>query len=269
VISVLTCTARGQYLAQTIASIDRAGGAEYAGPKIVHVDGPADGIGPFPGWQVQALSFARSGARRSMLDIMGRAAAAAVELLLYFEDDVVLCKGAIPAMLEIGVPEPLGFVSYCDLLWHPIPPLELGVFPGCPRNAPVADGGFVGCQALALPARTIASLIMRTPPAWLDRNNCDSTIGTSSEYYGVIDSLADHVGMESAIMGRSYGRLRTVRGWRGEDFDAATLPRTFRIPSPEEIGERCHFHAGVLHETRRACAAAMPNHVVWAPGAGD
>ncbi len=262
-ISVLTCAARGQYLAQTIASIDRAGGAEYSGPKIVHVDGSADGIGPFPGWRVESLSPARGGARRAMFDVFTRAELAGVELLLYFEDDVVLCKNAIRAMQEIGVPEPLGFVSYCDLLHHPVPPLELRAFPGCPRNVPVADGGFVGCQALALPRRTIRSILSTPPPVWIDRNNCDATIGTSSAAYGIVDSLANHVGMESCIMGRSYQRLRVVRGWRGEDFDADVVPRTFdgRLGDRREIGERCAFHVGVLHADRKACQATTSDHV--------
>lgn len=266
-ISVLTCAARGQYLAQTIASIDRAGGAEYSGTKVVHVDGPADGIGPFPGWRVVSLSPARSGARRSMLDVMARAAAPGVELLLYFEDDVLLCRNAIRAMLQIGVPEPLGFVSYCDLLWHPTPPLELRAFPGCPRNAPVSDGGFVGCQALALPRRTIERLATTPAPVWIDRNNCDATIGTSSEVYGVVDSLANHVGADSCIMGATYQRLRAVRGWRGEDFDADIVPRTFDLG---DVGERCPLHTGVLHESRRPCSASTPAHAaIMAPPTND
>jgi hypothetical protein len=259
-ISVLTCAARGQYLAQTIASIDRAGGAEYPGPKVIHVDGPADGVPRFEGWDVVALSPARGGARRAMLDIVGRAAAAGVELLLYFEDDVLLCRNAIRAMIEIGVPEPLGFVTYCDLLWHPVPPLELQAFPGCPRNAPVADGGFVGCQALALPLRTLERLSTTPAPQWIDRNNCDATIGTSCEVYGVVDSLANHVGADSCIMGATYTRLRVVRGWRGEDFDADVVPRTFELG---DVGERCPFHAGVLHESRRPCAGSTPVHATF------
>jgi hypothetical protein len=260
-ISVLTCAARGQYLAQTIASIDRGGGASSHGlDKVIHVDGPADGIGPFEGWRVQSLSPARGGAKRAMFDILARALAAGADPLLYFEDDVLICKNTIQAMLEIGVPEPLGFVSYCDLLWHPTEPLELAAFPGCPHNAPVADGGFVGCQALAISRRTIERLLTTPPPVWIDRNNCDATIGTSSAIYGVVDSLANHIGVDSCIMGRPYGRLRVVRGWRGEDFDADAVPRTFELG---DVGERCPFHAGVLHETRRACDASTEQHAAF------
>jgi hypothetical protein len=169
-------------------------------------------------------------------------------------------------MLEIGVPEPLGFVSYCDLLWHPdLPPLELHAFPGCPRGAPVADGGFVGCQALVIPRRTIEQLATRPAPAWLDRNNCDATIGTSSEAYGIVDSLAQHVGIESAIMGRPYlgSRWRQARGFPGEDFDADKLPRRFEL---NPIGERCLMHAGVLHEGGRPCGGQSAHHVALMRG---
>jgi hypothetical protein len=267
-ISVLTCAGREEdYLERTIASIDRAGGAEYSGRKVIHVDGPLGLVSSVPGWELVSLSERpRRGARHAMTSILHGAADAGVELLLYFEDDVTLCRNAIRAMLEIGVPEPLGFVSYCDLRWDGRP-LELVAFPGCPRNAPVADGGFVGCQALALPLRTLERFRVTPPPAWLDRNNCDSTIGTMCQQYGILDSLADHVGAESAIMGRRYERLRVVRGWRGEDFDADTVPRTFTLNEP---GERCAFHAGVLHDTRRPCAASTAQHAAFvAPPATD
>jgi hypothetical protein len=265
-ISVLTCPAlRGQYLERTIASIDRAGGADFEGPKVIHIDGGGD-IPRFAGWSVESLSGQRAGARKAMVAIMKAAAGARVATLLYFEDDVILCKNAIRAMLEIGVPQPLGFVTYCDLAWHPCPPLELAAFPGCPTNQPVPIDGFVGCQALALPLRTLERFVEPLPD-WIDRNNCDATIGQIAECYGVVDSLANHVGTQSAIMGLAYERLRVVRGWRGEDFDADAVPRTFELG---EIGERCAFHAGTLHADRRACASSSPAHAaVRAPAALD
>jgi hypothetical protein len=264
-ISILTCPARGQYLAATVASLERAGAAKYSGPKVIHVDGPAD-LRDFPGWTVRSLG-PRVGARRAMLAIMARAAALDVETLLYFEDDVLLCKNAIPAMLEIGVPAPLGFVSYCDLAWHVGPTMQLCAYPGCPQNAPVPVDGFVGCQALALPLRTLVSLSTRPAPAWLDRNNCDSTIGTCAAVYGIVASLANHVGMDSAIMGRTYARLHQVRGWQGEDFDAATVPRGFELGP---IGVRCPFHAGALHADGRPCGQSSPHHdAMRAPPALD
>jgi hypothetical protein len=248
-ISVLTCTARGQYLAQAIASIDRAGGATFEGSKTIHVDGPADHVPRFPGWEILSVTSARAGARVAMVEVMRRAAAADVETLLYFEDDVVLCRNAIRAMLEIGVPEPLGLVSYCDLRWEGRP-LELTAIPGCPREYQVADGGFFGCQALALPLRTLRRFETWTPPSWLDHNNCDGTIGSISEVYGILDSLANHIGADSCIMGRTYERLRAVRRWRGEDFDADIVPRTFVL---NELGTRCAMHVGVLHEDGLSC----------------
>lgn len=268
-ISVLTCAKRGQYLAQTIASIDRSGGAEYSGPKFIHVDGPADEIpaGPWrDGWEVVSLSPARAGTRLAMLAIMKRAAAAGVETLLYFEDDVVLCKNAIRAMVEIGVPAPLGFVTYCDLMLSGPAPLELVAFPGCPRNAPVADGGFRGCQALAVGRAVIERLATDPVPHWITRHDVDAVMGTSCEIYGVVDSLANHVGAESLIRDLTYQRLPNPLGWRGEHFDADVVPRAFVMNDP---GERCHFHCGVLHDTRRPCAASLPAHAIEAPPTTD
>lgn len=255
-ISVLTCAARGRYLAASIASIDRAGGAAYAGRKVIHVDGPEHELYRHEGWEISTVAPIRRGARHAMLEIMRRAAASDVELLLYFEDDVLLCKNAITFMTALGVPEPLGFVSYCDLSWHGVAG-QLVAMPGCPRNMPVPDGGFVGCQALAIPRRTIESLISTPAPTWLDRNNCDGTIGTCADSYGVLDSLADHVGSESCIMNATYDRLRVVRGWRGENFDALTLPRTFVL---NDLGERCAMHGGVLHDPPVACAGSSSTH---------
>jgi hypothetical protein len=261
VISVLTCATRGRYLAGTIASIDRAGGREYDGIKVIHVDGPAAEIPRFPGWDVHSVAHVRAGARRAMLEIMRRAAAWQAEPLLYFEDDVLLCRNAIRAMLEIGVPEPLGYVAYCDLNWAAPRPLELVAFPGCPHNGPVADGGFVGCQALTIPWRTSRRLSTTPAPRWIGRNGCDETIGTSSAVYGVIDSLAEHVGAYSAIIARKYPLLRTARGWRGEDFDADQIPRRWTL---NRVGERCSFHAGALHEPERvACSQTSDQHRAW------
>jgi hypothetical protein len=249
-ISVLTCAARGQYLAQTIASIDRAGGTEFEGPKSIHIDGPVpDDMPHFKGWQIVSLSEKRRGARMAMVDVMAREYTLGADTLLYFEDDVVLCKNAIRAMLEIGVPEPLGFVSYCDLKWDG-KPLELVAFPGCPRDSFCADGGFLGCQALAVPARTLERFVTLPVPDWIDRNNCDSTMAIIADAYGIFDSLADHVGKTSAIVGRDYETLRVVRGWRGEDFDADQVPRTFTL---NDLGTRCAYHQNVLHEDRLAC----------------
>lgn len=260
--TVLTCPKRGQYLAQTIASLER-GGADAVDERVIFVDGPADHIdgGCFPEWDVVSVSpGAPRGARLAMTEVMRLAWHAGVELLCYFEDDVQICRNAIPAMLEIGVPEPLGLVSYCDLYWHPVKPLELTVFPGCPRDYPVADGGFVGCQALAIPRRTLDTFVTWTVPSWLERdpNNCDGTIGCIASQYGILDSLANHVGQTSAIFpGRTYQNFRAVRGWRGEDFDADEVGRTWILNAP---GERCAFHAGVLHPDRRACGASLPEH---------
>lgn len=251
-VSVLTCATRRDYLAQTIASLER-GGADLADERILFVDGPASAYeGRFPDWDVVSVSpDAARGARLAMTEVMRRAAREGVELLLYFEDDVIVTRNAIPAMLEIGVPEPLGLVAYCDLMWvgrH----LELVAFPGCPKGQGVPDGGFMGCQALALPRRTLQAFLEWTPPAWLepDKNNCDATIGLIAEQYGIFDSLANHVGEVSAIYGGRYSRPREVRSWVGEDFDADEVPRMFVLNDP---GERCAFHAGVLHDDRKAC----------------
>jgi hypothetical protein len=260
VISVLTTPRRGHYLERTIRSLE-AGGAELAGRRVLCVDGDTGGyVERFPGWEVASVGDGRQGARAAMLAIARLAYAEGADPLLYFEDDVVICRGAVRAMLEIGVPEPLGLVSYCDLMWHEVRPLELRAFPGNPRDYQVADGGFVGCQALALPRRTLERLATFEAPAWLERDphGCDGTIGMIAEQYGILDSLAQHTGDFSAIMGTAYGpRKRDARGFPGEDFDAAAVPRVFELADP---GVRCRLHRGVLHPNGRECGAAKPAH---------
>lgn len=252
-VSVLTCAKRGDYLAETIASLERAGAA-LANARKLFVDGPIEGfVGRFPGWDVVSVSpTAARGARLAQLEILKAAHAAGVQLLLYFEDDVRVCKNAIRAMQEIGVPPPLGLVTYCDLRWDGRP-LELVAFPGLLHDHNTLDQGFLGCQAMAFPARTLERAVSFVPPAWLanDPNNCDTQTGLLVDAWGVLDSLAEHIGVNSAILGREWPKMRVVRGWRGEDFDADAVPRTFEL---NELGERCRFHA-VLHPSRRPCAS--------------
>jgi hypothetical protein len=257
-IAVLTCAARGAYLEQTIASLERAGAGEL--DRVIYVDGPAEPLeGRFPGWFVASVSDEPGrGARLAMVEIMRRASAAGVELLLYFEDDVVLCRNAIRAMIEIGVPEPLGFVSYCDLRGGG-PPLELHALPGQFRGYGLPEGGFRGCQALAIPLRTLRVFDTWEAPPWVDRNMCDETIAQVVPAFGVFDSLADHTGHVSAITGRAYpaGRELRAAGFPGEDFDADAVPRAFEL---NEIGRRCPKCVGVLHPDRRPCAGATAEH---------
>lgn len=252
-ISVMTCPSRGQYLEQTIASIERAGGDAF--DRVLYVDGPADAYeGRFPGWFVSCVSAEPGrGARHGMVEIMRRAAAADVELLLYFEDDVLLCRNAIRAMIEIGVPEPLGFVQYCEISDEPAgPPLELYARPGQPRALP-GYGGFRGCQALAVPLRTLRTFETWEAPAWMTSHECDGVMAQIAPVYGVLDSLAFHTGVVSAALGRAHVRDFVARGWPGEDYDADDLPRVFTL---NKVGRRCSLHGGELHPSGEPCSAS-------------
>ena len=252
-ISVLTCAGRDKYLGATIANIDRAGGAVFVGRKVIFVGGPTSAIdGRFPGWEVESISEeVRGGVLFAMVDVYRRAATANVDTLLYFEDDIELALGTIPAMLEIGIPESLGFVSYCDLAWITRERQRLEAFPACAKNEIPAATGYQGCQAMAIANRTLRKFLTWERPAWLamSKHDADSTMGMIADY-GVFDSLVNHVGRTSAILQVDYDRLKGVRGFVGVDFDASSVPRTWTL---NPLGRRCVFHAQVLHADKVPC----------------
>ncbi len=151
-LTVLTTPARTDYLLGTLASIDAAGGDRFLGNRVVFVDGDRGQVPDVPpGWAKLTTGDGPRGTRRALWKILHLAGIARVPYLLYFEDDVRLCRRAVAAMSAIDVPPGLGFLSFFNQ--HGDAP-EPGIH--CRRaDDPKVGHGYWGNQALKIPLRSL------------------------------------------------------------------------------------------------------------------
>ena len=196
-LSVLTTPRRLQYLAGTLTAIDAAGGADFPGRRVVSVDGAADLVRPLvpPGWSIDSLSPASRGTRKSMWEILHRAAGAGVPALLYFEDDVRLARNAIAVMARAEVPAEFGFLSFFQM--NKGMPTAPGIYRYRKPSAEVS--GFWGTQAFKVPARSLAQFAGPDPTPARYQHACDVWIGEQLVPGIVIPSIVRHVGVSSSI----------------------------------------------------------------------
>lgn len=234
-ISVLTTPARPEYLRDTLASIDDAGGRHFRGNRVVFVDGRIDDVPAVPaGWvKMTTGGPAARGSRRAMWKVLNFAALARVPYLLYFEDDVRLCRNAIDAMAGLVVPTGVAFIAMLNQ--------KKGVSERhgihCrraddPANAP----GHWGSQALKIPLRSLRAFERRhTEPingwpyssdVWLGSQL--ATRKSAEHHYGIlVPSLVRHVGARSTIPTQETFAAdghRAGLGYAGDDFNAELLP---------------------------------------------
>jgi hypothetical protein len=250
---VTTAPRQHSYLSETLSSLDRAG-ADQASSKIVLSDGPMPVFGPYNegilGWPVTTTNAAgiSLGAKHSLWVALRLAAEANVERLLLFEDDVVVCKNAIPRMLSQAITDDTAFISYFDrgAIFEAIKaPTPGNMYPGGLYHTPAAL--FQCAQALLFPKWTIDWLVAQDPPelAWCGPNDRDTSLNhilrkSPFPYYAIhLPSIVDHVGVQSAIFGRERTEIRAA-SFQGEDFDALSLPsyvgHTHKIFEPESLG---------------------------------
>jgi hypothetical protein len=235
-LSVLTTPRRLQYLRGTLDAIDAAGGAAFSGRRIVSVDGAVDLVRPLarPGWDVESLSPASRGTRKSMWEILHRAAGAAVPFLLYFEDDVRLTVNAIAAMERTDVPAEYGFLSFFQMN------KGMPTTPGIHRyRKPSADvSGFWGSQCMKIPARSLAKFAGADPTPPRYQHACDVWIGEQLVPGIVLPSIVRHVGVSSSIPSQF---LHTISGdhihraglaYAGDDADALQVLAHVVTPTP-------------------------------------
>jgi len=223
-LSVLTTPRRLKYLRETLQAIDAAGGADFPGRRVVSVDGDPATVRPLApaGWDVDSLSPTSRGTRKSMWEIMHRAANAGVSALLYFEDDVRLARNAIRVMARAVVPDEFGFLSFFQMnkgmsdkpgihrYWKPHPSVS----------------GFWGSQALKVPARSLAKFAgPDTTPARY-QHACDVWIGEQLVPGIVLPSIVRHVGVSSSIPAQHSHTItgdhihRAGLQYAGDDADA-------------------------------------------------
>lgn len=264
--TVLTCAARREYFAATMASIRAADDGFFLGEKVVFVDG-ANQLSPEDwkwyedaagsGWRFEMTDphGEAIGTKPAMIALLHVVASAGAAWLLYMEDDITLSKNAIAAVCCYAHSHPahLAFTTFCDI--KNIAPLD-GVTecPGYDFSGPTGEGGHWGNQMLLIPGAAMHYLqSITTLPDWgitippherswpkdwtdvvLGRKASDILLGISLACspspwtkYGVFSpSLAQHVGENSLVNPKATvtGWGRDTLTWRGEDFDALSLP---------------------------------------------
>jgi hypothetical protein len=159
-----------------------------------------------------------------------RKAAAEFERLLFFEDDVRPCPGAVTRMLAQEIPKEAAFVSFFDLgaIFHAagLTQLPLGLY-----QLPIEN--FSSNCALLFPKRSLKWLAERQPPElpWCTANSSDTALndifranrGSPWNVYGLhVPSLVQHVGDVSSIYNRTHEGRRAPSFMK--DFDALNFP---------------------------------------------
>jgi len=179
--TVLTCPLRREYFASTMASVRKAGGDRFEGPKVVFVDGGSDLTAEEwawykeiagPWWDVRSTNgYAKTDnpfleTKNAMLAILHAAADDGASYLIYMEDDIVLCKNAIDALSKVRVHDHIAFYTFCDI--KNVATLS-GVteYAGYDFLAPAGEGGHWGNQLLLIPGRSLRYLRKTTVlPNW-------------------------------------------------------------------------------------------------------
>lgn len=234
------------YLKSTLASLNASGAMEL--PRFILADGltsndlAATVGGDLDGWIVHQYP-GPSGTRLMLWRAFALCAYTRADRLLFFEDDIVLCRNAIKRMQDVAIPDDVGFITYHDMFACPRGSADgLYVLPS--KNAVGVSRDFYGTQALVIPRRTCEFLLARDPLEIVKpsvnaypRNSGDSvmsyllTLESPWPLYGIhIPCLAEHIGAQSVAWPASshHGRNKPTN-FRGMDFDAtgSTLPKRY------------------------------------------
>ncbi|MEN9306481.1 MAG: hypothetical protein RL173_413 [Fibrobacterota bacterium] len=237
-IAVLTCDRpNGFYVIETLRQIDKEGGAGL--DRRLYVDGSVEFLerlehrlrdGGTKGWSIVHL-----GENLGSTEAMRRLVVASAALggdLLFFEDDLLLCRNAVKRMIAQRVPDDVGIVTFFDM--KEVAP---GAAPGLYRRP--ADGhhgsGFWGAQCLKFCPDTLNHL---EQSKWNNegrdgsRMASDLLIGRIMSKHPRrmhlavhIPNLVEHVGHASACFpGLALSsRWRRASNFAGQGFDALTL----------------------------------------------
>lgn len=244
-IGILTCRRRSGavYLFDTIAAIDREGGAGVE-TKTIFVDGDTGfdlEIAPRvpAGWSVVPLGRTEfscgAAAYKGALAQLARAR----QDVLMFEDDVALCRRAVERMIATEVPSNAGLVSFFDMKEYP-PGSPTGLFcirpsvdpKHCIDKPAAADYlGLWGSQCYRFPIDVVEWLVAQDwTKARLWPHGQDLVVGNLLEQHPSrslvafhIPCIVEHVGLVSAYS--PFGLAgRTATNFIGREADAMALP---------------------------------------------
>lgn len=217
IVGVSTCTRPGgvDYLPGTLLALETAGALAYR--RVVVADG---GRAAPCAWPLMTPPRPM-GSRFNLWRLLMVAYWAEAARLVFFEDDVRPCRGAVRRLAELVIPPDVAFVSAFDCR-RVAEGAGAGVHPFA-----FDEGPFMHSQALVFPAETI-DLLAHLPPAEDgDRMGADTWIAqvcarAERRWYGVhVPSLVRHVG-DVSVAHAAPCRF-PVRNYPGDDFDAGAL----------------------------------------------
>lgn len=222
---VVITTARpdgSSHLADTLHAIDSSATSER---RVVLVDS-ADALDVPSGWTVINFTKPPQAKRGQNKWITWRAfelAAEADEDLLFFEDDLALCRGAARYIERLAVPDDLAFVS----LYDPYGDANDGRPWGLWRARMHV---YHYCQALKVPLRTCRILAAGIDEmrGCLRFGGSDDTLrdfGQPRNWMCAIHvpGLVQHVGAKSCVGTQGLEGARVSRSYPGDEWDAGQL----------------------------------------------
>jgi hypothetical protein len=158
-----------------------------------------------PDWQIVRHKPTED-TRVSMWTAFEAALVTKADHLIYCEDDITMCEGALSYIAEYSVPDNMAFVDFCDMT-ELLPHTDTGLY--VVEFAKLHRHKFIGNQCLLFPRRTIEWLIKQDysrGPVHL-RSQSDVALGhllceSPWPRYGAhVPCLADHVGEISSVHG--------------------------------------------------------------------
>lgn len=236
IISVLTCDRPGAfYLPDTLRQIDAEGGADCE--RRVYVDGLASGVsarlaraGALRDWRVTSLGpggLGNTEATRRTLAALARDG----REVLYFEDDVLLCRNAVARALEMRVPAGAALLSFFDMKEF-APGYAAGVHIAHPLPGP-GGGEFWGNQFFRMTAEVLSWLAAQdwgSTSHGAFRSGGDVVMGelltrhrTAGTVAYHLPCLVEHIGEVSAAFPGTGTARRRATNFIGASADALGL----------------------------------------------
>jgi hypothetical protein len=185
------------------------------------------------GWRISA-SQSNEGQKRTYWRALSigfeEARREGTDRILILEDDVELCRNALPYMARARLPAVLDFVTWFD--GHAIPArARPGIYPVLAQSFFCLQGVTWSCAA--------AETLLSAPASqqWKERHSGDILIAKilRGRYYGVhVPNLVEHRGAKSICNpGQGLTGVRVANNYPGSDFDALTLGRP--APQPRQL----------------------------------
>lgn len=218
------------YLAKTLESINNAG--EWLGGKLVFSDGIYQDSVP-QGWEL--VTQPNAGEYRSMWAVFKLAVERDAESLTFFEDDIKLCKNALPYIERFEIPMHLSLVTWFSAAvntsnqpWY-IPPANITenhLVEREIRENLTSSEGFRGACAMTITRSTLKLALSSKTQHWQFRHFGDGLLGLvlNGKRIGThVPNLAQHIGAISSAGNGGLSPDRVSRTYPGDEFDALTL----------------------------------------------